>query len=66
MAGCLTEVEMQQYLCTYSHRISMDGGSGAGGWWTEVVGDMAASEAVDGRFIRAAQGGWSVITGDLR
>lgn len=66
VAGCVAEVEMQQYLCTFSQRVDMGGAGGGGGWWVDAVADLTASEAVDGRFIRAAQGGWTVITGDLR
>lgn len=67
--GCVPEVAGTQYLCTFVQEIRIDiaGGAAFGaGRWGDLTQDLSSGEAVDARFIRARDGGWSVVTGDLR
>lgn len=62
--GCETEAKGRQYLCTFVQEISIDAAGSID--WGALTQQMTSGEAVDARFIRASDGGWSILTGDLR
>lgn len=67
--GCEAEAPGKQYLCDFVQEIRFDiaGGEAFGvSRWGDLTQDLTSGEAVDARFIRAADGGWSIVTGDLR
>jgi hypothetical protein len=66
--GCAPEVAGTQYRCSFVQeaRIDIAGGAAFGAdRWGDLTQKLSGGEAVDARFIRAADGGWNVIWGDL-
>lgn len=67
--GCTVETEGIQYLCIFTQEIQIDipGGEIFGGDTLVSMGrNLMNRTPVDARFIRIRQGGWNVITGDLK
>lgn len=67
--GCVPELVDTQYRCTFVQEIRIDvaGGEMFGAdRWSDLAQRLSSGEAVDARFIRAADGGWNIIWGDLR
>jgi hypothetical protein len=66
--GCTTEVIDRDYLCIFTQEIgfNLPGGEAFGmNILVQQAPLLTAAEAVDARFIRAADGGWSILWGDL-
>lgn len=67
--GCVPEAGATQFLCTFVQEIRIDiAGAEMFGAdrWGDLTQNLTSGEAVDALFIRASDGGWSVVTGDLR
>jgi hypothetical protein len=67
--GCTTEVAGAQYLCQFTQEIDMNmpGGEAFGGdTLARMARQMSRGEAVDARFMRSRDGGWNIVSGDLR
>lgn len=62
--GCTTEVELQQYLCSFTQHLDLTCREAQA---LEVTRSPAwpvkysLGEAVAARFVRAAKGGWTVV-----